>query len=62
MNYDITFCTNTRCPSRKSCGRDTNRLADYQWPVSMACFKPDKYGYCEHHIKTTKEKSNENPR
>lgn len=62
MNYDICFCANHKCPLRNSCERDTSRLADYKWPVSMAGFKPDKDGHCEHFIKSTKEKHHDNPR
>lgn len=46
-DYDITFCGNKECPLRPKCGRNTDRLKDYPYPVSMCGFKPDENGNCE---------------
>lgn len=49
-DYDITFCPNKECPKFSKCLRNTDRLKDYPYPVSMCGFKPDDNGNCEHYI------------
>ena len=48
-SYDICFCANKTCPLRANCERNTDRLAGYPWPVSMAGFAPDENGECEYY-------------
>ena len=49
-DYDITFCPNKECHLFSKCLRNTDRLKDYPYPVSMCGFKPDANGNCEHYI------------
>ena len=49
-DYDITFCPNKECPKFSKCLRNTDRLKNYPYPVSMCGFKPDDNGNCEHYI------------
>lgn len=46
-DYDITFCPNKECPKFSKCFRNTDRLKDYPYPVSMCGFKPDENGKCD---------------
>ena len=55
MNYDITFCANKSCPKRQNCERNTDRLKDYPYPVSMALFTPYENSNCEHYVPMRKE-------
>ena len=48
-SFDITFCPNKDCPKRQSCERNSDRLKNYPYPVSMAGFAPDKNGECEYY-------------
>jgi len=48
-SFDITFCANKECRLRKNCERNTDRLKDYPYPVSMAGFTPDENGECDHY-------------
>jgi hypothetical protein len=63
-DYDITFCPNKECHLFSKCLRNTDRLKDYPYPVSMCGFKPDDNGNCEHYIpqecKTNKTKGRKN--
>jgi len=59
MNYDITFCANKTCNLRANCERNTDRLKDYPYPVSMAAFTPDENGNCEHYVPTNESEVEE---
>ena len=48
-SFDITFCPNKNCPLRQNCNRNSDRLAGYPYPVSMAGFAPDENGECEYY-------------
>lgn len=50
MNYDITFCANKTCKLSANCERNTDRLKDYPYSVSMAAFTPDENGNCEYYV------------
>ena len=47
-SFDITFCPNKTCTKRANCERNSDRLKDYPYPVSMAGFAPDENGECEY--------------
>ena len=47
-SFDITFCANKTCTKRQDCERNSDRLKDYHYPVSMAGFHPDENGECEY--------------
>ena len=47
-SFDITFCANHTCKKRENCERNSDRLKDYPYPVSMAGFAPDENGECEY--------------
>ncbi len=48
-SFDITFCPNKDCQKRQSCERNSDRLKNYPYPVSMAAFAPDENGECEYY-------------
>ena len=48
-SFDITFCPNKDCPKRQSCERNSDRLKNYPYPVSMAGFAPNENGECEYY-------------
>ena len=48
-SFDITFCANKDCPLRENCERNSDRLKNYPYPVSMAAFAPDENGECEYY-------------
>ena len=50
MEYDICFCDNEKCKKRSTCLRNTERLKNYPYPVSMSHFVPDKRGKCSDYI------------
>ena len=54
-SFDITFCGNKYCPKRKNCERNTDRLKNYPYPVSMAGFSPDENGECEYYVPMNEE-------
>ena len=48
-SFDITFCPNKDCPKRQNCERNSDRLKNYPYPVSMAGFAPNENGECEYY-------------
>jgi hypothetical protein len=50
MSYDICFCDNEKCKKRSTCLRNTERLKDWHYPVSMSHFAPDKRGKCSEYL------------
>lgn len=58
-SFDITFCGNKYCPKRQNCERNTDRLKNYPYPVSMAGFAPDENGECEYYVPMNEESEEE---
>ena len=56
MSYDICFCDNEKCKKRSTCLRNTERLKDYPYPVSMSHFIPDKRGKCPEYLSNKPKK------
>lgn len=54
-SFDITFCPNKTCTKRANCERNTDRLKDYPYPVSMAGFHQDENGDCEYYVPMNEE-------
>lgn len=54
-SFDITFCPNKDCPKRQNCERNSDRLKNYPYPVSMAGFAPDENGECEYYCPIKEE-------
>ena len=50
ISYDICFCDNEKCKKRSTCLRNTERLKNYPYPVSMSHFVPDKRGKCSDYL------------
>jgi hypothetical protein len=49
-DFDITFCANKECHLFSKCLRNSDRLKNHPYQVSMCGFKPDENGKCENYI------------